>query len=480
MKLADAYIDVSARGLSGVHRDFSGLQTSMRQYLGVAGVMGVVGGVTKAFMDFDEAMRQVQTIWRQSPQDARKLREEILELSYELGRTPVGLATALYHVASAQFGVKNSSDLLREGHRLAIATASDYEMTVRLLVGAMKAYGIEAKDSEQVSSSFFKLIDRGRPRLDELLDTIGRVTTLSNQMGLSLDQMNALLAIFTRRGIGADLAVTGLRAILSQILVPGEEDIKMANRLGVTFDLAKIKTMGWVEWLRQLKEATGGNEAVLGRMFKNLRGISPLLSVVGKGTESLAEETEYWKNKIEDLNLAAEEMEKAPKRAIDRFFKAFKSNLTDIGNQLAELAGLGAPAAPTVAGKTLRELYETQIGVEQERMRKAKPGERDRHARNIKRWRQKLDALEGIETGRYKILRPEFQPGAVERWAPREGVTYPEGRMVYKDITKSLDESEALRKVTRYLEKKEGENTQEALNRIIQLLADLLGLQHGV
>lgn len=313
-KFAEAYVQISHRGVRNVDRAFRGLHRSMARYLGVAGVGGLLVTTAKTFMSFEKEMMQVNTLLRLGKEDFQALTKEVLGLAWQMGVAPASLANAFYQVTSATFRGAKAIDILKVAHKGAIAGAAQLHTVTKLLVGSLNAYGESGEAAERYMAAFFKAVDRGLVVMPEMVQHFGMVTKIAAQVGMSIEELSALMAILTRNNIQAAQAVTGLRAMLMQLLKPQEKALKLANELGISFDLDTIKTMGWSKWLGILQERTGGNEKILATMFGRMRGISSVLAVAGKNTETLADEMKHMNTAIQDFNKAAGIMEEGTAR----------------------------------------------------------------------------------------------------------------------------------------------------------------------
>src|SRR5262245_46251225 len=91
------------RSVRSVEASFSSLGRAAR-LAGTAIVTGIVGGLalaTKSAIDFDKAMRNVNSIARLSEDQFQSLSKEVLALAKTTGQAPTTLAEGLYDIVSS-------------------------------------------------------------------------------------------------------------------------------------------------------------------------------------------------------------------------------------------------------------------------------------------------------------------------------------------------------------------------------------------
>lgn len=216
------------RGLTGVVR---GLGNAMRSM----GLLTTVGaGVAGAAMltlsrraeRVNAAYREVASISSEVSDVQGEYGELVSELNTEYGLQTNRLQTieALYQSVSASVdeGEESQRNFLTTAADLATVGLVDLETSVDVLSTAMNAYGEDTDFAEEASIALFQTVQFGKVRLEELAPVMGRITALGAEMGTSIQEVGASMAVLTRTGFEARVAATGLRAILRSFMRPSE------------------------------------------------------------------------------------------------------------------------------------------------------------------------------------------------------------------------------------------------------------------
>ena len=84
----------------------------------------------------------------------------------------------------------------------------DAGAAVNLVAGTMNAYRMSSSQAEEVAAKFFGTIQVGRVRGEELASVLGRVTAVSSELGVGLDELNAMMVTLTISGVKPAEAAT--------------------------------------------------------------------------------------------------------------------------------------------------------------------------------------------------------------------------------------------------------------------------------
>lgn len=157
-------------------------------------------------------------------------------------------------------------------------------------MAATTAYGEEVLSAERASEVFFKTIQAGNLDAESLAPNLGKVVGFAAQMGVTFDQVGANIAAYTRLGLSAEEATTGLTAVLSAFANPTDGARQALQRLGMTAQDVResIADKGLAATLTDLMDATGGNIEMLAEIIPNIRALKNVLGVAGaQGEEYL-------------------------------------------------------------------------------------------------------------------------------------------------------------------------------------------------
>ena len=283
----------------------------------------LTGAFRTAFVEAKEFSRQFTNINTLLPKTTRltdEMRKSMLNLSNEFGTSRAKQAGAFYQIVSA--GIENNATrlkVLRQANIAAAAGITDVDTATKALVGVMNSYAGSNLTVEKASDQMFLAVKRGLTTFPELSESIGRVTPMANAAGVTFGELTGTLGFLTKQGIRTDEAVTGMRGILRALIKPAAETEGIIKALGLNIGVGEIKTRGFVSVLEELKQKTGGNVDVLGKLFPRVQALTaviPILSgnfdeykdIVKESMGASGEAVEAFGAKQRDLQLQTDKM----------------------------------------------------------------------------------------------------------------------------------------------------------------------------
>ena len=248
-----------------------------------AALLGAAGYASKMAADYDQAMRNVNSISKLSDASLNQLSGDVLKLAAAVGKSPKELAEGLYDIASSGFQAGKGMTVLEASTKAARAGMSDVRTSARAIVGVLNAYGMSADRAGYVSDVLFKTVEVGVITFEELAQNLGDVTSSAAAMGVSIDQVGGAIAAFTKAGITAPEAVTALNRVIMAFIKPSEAMKKLVKDAGFESGQAMLKHLGLAGAMDKCAAATKGSVSALGDLFPEVRGIKGALVAVSGG-----------------------------------------------------------------------------------------------------------------------------------------------------------------------------------------------------
>ncbi len=247
----------------------------------------IKGGI-KNFADFDRSVRKVSTLLAGPGVDAAKqIGAELLKLDSRLGSTK-DLVEATYEALSAGVEPAEAVAFVGEAAKLAKAGFTDLTTAIDVTTTIIKAYGLELDETVKVMDILITTQKLGKTTVGAFGQVIGRVIPLASATNVAFEEIAAALATLTAGGIKTEETVTGLVAIFTAILKPSDEAAKAAENMGVDLSAAALKAKGLAGVLKDVQDATGGSTEKITSLFGNVRGLIPVLSLVGARSKDFA------------------------------------------------------------------------------------------------------------------------------------------------------------------------------------------------
>ncbi len=277
---------------------FATLQAALAPILApLIGIGAVIGGLTASFgilnkQDFAEA--KLSTL----SDNVDKLKPKLVTLSDELSgqASTLDLLTASYDLASAGFGENAEiTEILKAAQLGATGGFSDLATVTDATTSVLNAFGLEADQAAKIVDGFAQTQADGKIVVDQYAQQIGRIAPIAAGAGVSIDELNAAISAVTATGVPVESTFAGLRQVIASIQKPTGEASKVAEKLGIDFSAAALKSKGFGGVLEEIVAKGGASADNLSKLFGSveaLTAIQPLLNdELVKFNEALANQS---------------------------------------------------------------------------------------------------------------------------------------------------------------------------------------------
>ena len=244
---------------------------------------------------FESSLTQINTLVGVSRDQIDQYREGILSLAPAVGRGPDELARAMFAITSAGARGSEAMDILEASSRAAAIGLGDTRDIALAAGAAVTAYGSETLSAAQAVEIMVGTIEQGNLEASQLAGVLGRVLGLAAQAGVSFQDAGAFIAAFTRQGVDAAQAVTGLRGALT-ILVrePTAQAVEAFERMGMTVEgfRRQVRDEGFIEAFQQLADRAAEAGIEMGQIIPEVEALSGVMAVFasrGEKASSIAD-----------------------------------------------------------------------------------------------------------------------------------------------------------------------------------------------
>ena len=346
----------------------SGLQGSTEAIVGqfkkVAGIAAAayaavqtLGGASRDFIAFDKTLGEISTQLLDNTERVKEFAAESQNLALQFGSELTDQSKAFYEVLSTGItDTREATELLTAANKLAIGGNSNLGTAISGLTSIVKGYGDKVKDVNEVSDTLFTASLAGKISIEELSEGLGRIIPLADALDVGLEEVTASIAALTLTGVSARESITSVRAVLAAVVKPSSEAADEAERLGLNFSAAAIKSKGMLAFLEELKQKTGGSVTSLGLLFGGVEAILPALNLVNNGGKEFNQIMGQMADKAGITDKAFDQMAATADFKVNRFFAAMNVISKEVG---ATLASILTPAAEGAAN-ALSRLFKTQ------------------------------------------------------------------------------------------------------------------------
>jgi TP901 family phage tail tape measure protein len=299
-----------------------------------AAAVGISRGA-RAFVGFDRAMRNVNSLAQLSEKQLKSLSDQVLELAGPTAQAPQTLAEGLYDLVSSGFDANEAVVVLGKSAKAATAGMTDTATAAKVIAASLNAYGLEAEDAGRVSDILFRTVDQGVVTFEELAQQIGPVLPSARALGVTLTQVGAAMATLTKQGFPAAEAATAIDATLRSLFKPSEALKKSFKELGVSSGEELIQKFGSLQKaLTVLRGTTDGSGTAFRKLFNEQRAGRGVIALTGDQANKAAKDLKTLADSAGSTDRAFREMEKSVSVQLQRLQSDLESIAIRIGGGL--------------------------------------------------------------------------------------------------------------------------------------------------
>lgn len=315
----------------------------------VKAITDALMGCTQASMEFETAMAKVGTIADESQKPLGDMRNEILALSSETGKSVGELAEATYQAISASVATESAVDFVGTANKLAVGGFSDTTTAVDILTTAINAYGMSADDAAKISDVLITTQNLGKTSVAQLGASMGMVIPLAAAYNMDLEDLSASYALLTANGTQTAQATTYVKAALNELgSTSSVVGSTLKKKTGKTFAelMAEGNSLGDV--LQVLADSVDGDTTAFNNMWSSSEAGVGMLSILNSGTSKYNSLVQSMEGSTGAATAAFDKMSATGEFAQQRFQNATENLKIAIGDELApvlmELQQSGADA----------------------------------------------------------------------------------------------------------------------------------------
>jgi TP901 family phage tail tape measure protein len=260
----------------------------------VAVFAGVVMGVKRmkgTIDDFEESITNVYTLLDEADYQEFKplLDKGSVDLLRQYGLEIKDINKALFDTISAGIPAGESIKFMEEAAILAKGGVTSLSISVDGMTSIMNAYGLSIDKANQVSSAFFTAQKYGKTTVSQLAQNVGSAVPIFSQAGFTYQELLSGVSAMTTRGISTNMAMTAMKNAVQSLLKPGAAAEKVLRELGVPIGATELRAKGLAYTLERLNRAMEENPDLVAKAIPNIRGMTAVSALSGKGLEKYHE-----------------------------------------------------------------------------------------------------------------------------------------------------------------------------------------------
>ena len=289
MKRASARVKRFGRSMKRVGSNMT------RNFIMPIALIGIAS--VKMSLDFEKSMTKVNTLVGVSKGEVEKLKKSVLELSGKTATAPNELAEGLYFLTSAGLSGADAMEALEQVSKGVAAGLGESADLANVAAAAQNAYGKDTMSASNALDIFGGMVKTGMFNAADLSKVLGTQLGLAANLGISFEEVGALISTYTRTTGDAIAATTGISGVMMSFAKITPKQAKALADVGLTADgvVESIGKKGLQATLIDLQKRFEKNGVEMSEFFSKSQSLKAVLGVLGGQTEN-------YKNILDELH----------------------------------------------------------------------------------------------------------------------------------------------------------------------------------
>ncbi|HDU1277158.1 TPA: phage tail tape measure protein [Listeria monocytogenes] len=307
---------------------------------------------TKAYLDFDNEVTEVNSLLRESGESAKEFGDRYTQV-FDYAQK----ASVKYGVSSEQtmLGMK---EMVKKGYDInqtmasmpaifnaARASGDEFETVMSVTTSTLEQFGMISKDTNKqmeytnkVADVLTYVADKTAAGFSDMGTAMNYVGPISHSLGYSLTDTAAAVGLLSNRGIEGQKAGTGLRGMLTSLLKPSKSAAEAMASVGLTIEdnNGNMKTLPTLldDINDKTKKMTKTQKNSFLTMIFGREPLSAVNTLLEAGGDSLRKYSKGADEANGYTKQVADNMRKAGKFGVDQFKASLEVLEQNVGQKL--------------------------------------------------------------------------------------------------------------------------------------------------
>jgi TP901 family phage tail tape measure protein len=224
--------------------------------IGAAGVAAAGAFAAKGVKDaieYDTALRKVSTVADTAAVSMEDISKGLMSVSNATGTAVAELADMQYSAIVSGISTADSVAFVGTAVKTASAAFTDSATVIDSLTAVINAYSLSASEADKIAGQMLITNNLGKTSFEELNSSLGKVLPTANRLNVGTDELFASITALTANSIETPKAMKGLQKIFESVEKPSTEAAKAAQRLGIDFSTAALRSKGFAGFLKEIQ-----------------------------------------------------------------------------------------------------------------------------------------------------------------------------------------------------------------------------------
>lgn len=320
---------------------------------------GVVTMIGKSLLDstaeFESGMRRAAALSVSEGETVEQVYDEMRKAAIQMGKDSVysaaEIAGAMGDLGAAGFETKKVIESMPGVLSAAAASGEGLEVVVGLMTSAISVFGDEAGGASHIADVLAMAANKSKASVGDMTYAFQYAAPQAKMFGVSLEELSAMTALLSDRGMQASNIGTGLKSVFINLTDLSKDAARTLDELGVSTLDAQNNFRPMPDLIRDLSKAmehkTSTEKAMIATQLVGKVASGTLLGLMDAGHEKLIE-----------LTTALKESDGASKEAADNMLKGWSGALKKLASTwdvlqqdlMTSLGALVETIANTVSG----------------------------------------------------------------------------------------------------------------------------------
>lgn len=290
-----------------------------------AGAVTLLGKTLLASTEaFEAGMRRAAALSVSEGETVEQIYEEMRKAAIQMGKDSVfssaEIAEAMGDLGAAGFEANKVIAAMPGVLSAAAASGEGLEVVVGLMTSAISVFGDEAGGASHIADVLAMAANRSKASVGDMTYAFQYAAPQAKMFGVSLEELSAMTALLSDRGMQASNIGTGLKSVFINLTDLSTEAAKTLAELGVSTLDAQNNFRPMPDLIRDLSKAmedkTSTEKAMIATQLVGKVASGTLLGLMDAGHEKLI-----------DLTAALKDSDGASKEAADNMLKGWSGAL---------------------------------------------------------------------------------------------------------------------------------------------------------
>jgi TP901 family phage tail tape measure protein len=299
-------------------------------------LLAVGGASAKMALDFQKSMTKINTLVGVSAGEVEKLKKSVLALSGKTATAPNELAEGLYFLTSAGLNSKDAMEALEQVSKGVASGLGESADLSNVAAAAQNAYGKETMSASKALDIFGGMVKTGMFNASELASVLGTQLGLSASLGISFEEVGAMISTYTKTTGDANAATTGLSGVMMSFakITPKQEAALKAVGLSAKSLRDMLSKQGLQGTLLEMQKRFKANGIELSEFFSKSQSLKAVLGVLGNQTGTYKDILLELEESVGFVNNAFDETSKTSAFKMEKAMNDLRVAGTMLGQEL--------------------------------------------------------------------------------------------------------------------------------------------------